>query len=195
MTQPQPQPQPGPEDQPQDPQPPQGSQQDAPQDQDKNDPGKDDIARLTATLDDERKLRKELQAKLHQIEQDQLSEQEKAVAAARDEGRAEAATSAARRLAATEFRYAAKGRIADPAAALELLDVSKLLKDGEPDADLIAAAIDRLAGPEPDDSGHQPAGRVPSGPRQPANEGDFFRQVLRGQRRLQLTHKAAGSGL
>ena len=117
-----------------------------------------------------------------------MSEAEKAVAKARDEGRAEAQEASARKLAAIEFRYAAAGRLADPAAALDLLDVSKFLgDDGEPDPRRIEAAIDRLAGPRPDPdeepvNGHAP--RVPAGPRQPvpSDGGDFIRGIV-GRRR------------
>jgi hypothetical protein len=140
-----------------------------------------------AALEAERRKNRELETRLATLEQASMTEQEKAVRKAHADGVAEATATAARRLAATEFRYAAAGRIADPAAALELLDVGKLLDEhGEPDSKRIAAAVDRLAGPPPDPAanGHQHQPRtVPAGPRPPAappaGGGDFIRSVLK----------------
>lgn len=188
MTEPQPSrqpdPAPGP---PQPPEPPQDPPAGPP------DPGKPEPdakpagPELEAALREERRARADLQKQLDELRQAQMSEQERAVAQARAEGKAEAASEAARKLAAAEFRHSATGRIADPAAALELLDVGKLLKNGEPDSELIAAVIDRLAPPEPDPGAngngyHAPPARVPAGPRQPAPDGDFLRQAMRGRR-------------
>jgi hypothetical protein len=97
-----------------------------------------------------------------------------AIAAAREQGRAEAAREAGLRLAAAEFRAAAAGRIANPDAALGVLDMSKLVTDGEPDKDAIAALVDQLAAIPP-----AAPGRVPAGPRSagPANGGgDWVRE-------------------
>jgi hypothetical protein len=98
-----------------------------------------------------------------------------AIAAAREQGRAEAAREAALRLAAAEFRAAAAGRLANPDAALGVLDLAKLVKDGEPDKDAIAALVDQLAAIPP-----AAPGRVPPGPRStgPANGGggDWVRE-------------------
>ena len=120
-----------------------------------------------------------------------MSDQEKAVAKAHQEGRAEAEGEAARQLAAVQFQHAATGRLADPAAALDLIDVGKLLDEhGQPSPKAIAAAVDRLAGPAPDpddpanaNNGHQPP-RIPGGVRQPTppDRGDWIRAAARGQR-------------
>jgi hypothetical protein len=88
-----------------------------------------------------------------------------AIAAAREQGRAEAAREAALRLAAAEFRAAATGRLANPDAALGVLDLSKLVKDGEPDKAAIGEVVDQLAAVPP------PPGHVPAGPRSPGNDG------------------------
>lgn len=139
-----------------------------------------DIRRLTRALEEERARHRETQQALSALQDQHMSAQDRAVAEAKAQGRAEAAAEAALKLAAAEFRFAAAGRIADPAAALELIDVSKLLRDGEPDPEMIAAVIDRLAPPAAP-PGAALGGRVPAGPRQPAgDDGDsFMRGVLR----------------
>ena len=104
-----------------------------------------------------------------------MTAEQKALADAKAEGRAEAAAEHARELAAAQFRAAAAGKIADPDAALELLDLAKLVKDGKPDQAAITAAVERLAAVPP------PPGSVPPGPRSPgpAAEPDFFRTLGR----------------
>jgi hypothetical protein len=135
-------------------------------------------AELEAALAAERQRAKELEARLAKIEQANMTEQEKAVAKAREEGKAEAAQEHALSLAAAEFRVQAAGKITNPDAALAVLDLSKLLKDGAPDKTAITKLVDQLAAVPP------PPGRVPPGPRDPGSNGatDFFRETLRGQR-------------
>jgi hypothetical protein len=133
----------------------------------------DEVTKLRAVLDDERKQRKAAEAKLDKLTRDGMTEQERAVATAKAEGRAEAAAEHARDLAAAEFRAKAAGRIADPAAALAVLDLDKLVKDGKPDEAAIAKLVDQLAVVP------APPGRVPPGPRQtPAGDGDWIRDQL-----------------
>jgi hypothetical protein len=144
-------------------------------------PSAEDLARLQATLDAERRDRKTLEAELAKARQGQMSDAEKAIAAARAEGKADAEAAAALRLAAAEFRAAAKDRIANPEAALAVLDLSKLVdaKTHEPDTKAIAALVDQLAAiPAPP----PPPGHVPPGPRQPApanGDTDWLRSVKR----------------
>lgn len=134
----------------------------------------EELARLRAVLDDERKQRKAADDKLAKLTTAAMTEQERAVATAREEGKAEAAAEHAQALAAAEFRAAAAGRIAKPEAALARLDLAKLVKDGKPDTAAIKAAVDDLAAVPP------PPGRVPAGPRDPGGpaNGDFFREQL-----------------
>lgn len=112
-----------------------------------------------------------------------VSADEGALAAARAEGRAEAEAKAALNLAAAEFRHAAAGRLSDPGAALGLLDLARLIgKDGQPDPELITAAVDQLAGPGQQEK-HGPL--VPPGPRQEQDQtgGDVCRMALSSWRR------------
>ena len=89
--------------------------------------------------------------RLEAIEAENLSETEKAIAAARDEGRSEALTLANTRLLQAEIRAAAAGKIADPADAIKLLDLSEfeVTDGGEVDTEAIASAIDALVEAKP----------------------------------------------
>jgi hypothetical protein len=135
----------------------------------------EDLAKVEAALAEERRLRQEDRKALDALRRDGMSEAEKAIAKARDEGKAEAAAEHARELAAAEFRAQAAGRVANPDAALAVLDLSKLLKDGKPDKTAIGKLVEQLAAVPP------PPGRVPPGPRGDGNpDGDLFRDIMRG---------------
>ena len=81
-------------------------------------------------------------------------------------------------MVAAEFRARAAGKLANIEAALGVLDLGKLIKDGEPDTKAIDALVTQLAAvpAEPPAPGH-----VPAGPRQPAANGDndWLRSVRR----------------
>lgn len=109
-------------------------------------------------LDEERAARKEaekaakaLQTELDKIKTANMSEQEKAVAAARAEGREAALAEANDRLLRSEIRAAAGGKMADPSDAPALLgDLAVFLdRDGEPDQKAIVSAIDALVKAKP----------------------------------------------
>lgn len=142
-------------------------------------PTAEDLAKLTASLDAERKRAKTLETELAALKAGQMTDQEKAVAAAREEGRAEAAKAAALVLVAAEFRAAAAGKLADPDAAIAVLDLAKLVAaDGSPDKAAIAALVGKLAAVPP------APGSIPGGPRggPPSGDGDWLHQVVRGAR-------------
>jgi hypothetical protein len=143
-----------------------------------------DLAALRAALDAERAQRAETQKALDKLRQDHMSENEKALAAAKDAGRAEAAHDAALLVAAAEFRLAAAGRLVNAEAALAALDMAKLLDaQDRPDKKRIAALVDQLAAVPPP----APApGHIPGGPRQGSNNGatggDWLRTVAQRSR-------------
>lgn len=86
-------------------------------------------------------------AKLAKIEEANASETEKAVKAARDEGRNEVLTAANQRLVNAEARaLAAEARARNPAIAVRSLDLSgvKVADDGTVDAAAIKAMLDEL---------------------------------------------------
>jgi hypothetical protein len=102
------------------------------------------------------------------------------VQAAKAEGRAEAVKAAGLKLAAAEFRAAAVGKLADPGAALALLDLSSFVKDdGEVDTPRLADLVGKLAAQLPAPA--QAPGRVPAGPQGTGATGeeDFFGAGLR----------------
>jgi hypothetical protein len=141
-------------------------------------PTAEDVARLTAALDEARRTAADAQRELAKVKRDGMTDAEKQLATARAEGKAEAEQAAALKLVAAEFRIAAAGRIANPDAALAALDLGKLAKDGEPDKKAIAALVEQLAAVPPPPP---PPGHVPTGPRAPAPNGDvdFIRQIRR----------------
>ncbi len=128
------------------------------------------------TLASERGLRTKAEKRLAEQSQAAMTETEKAIATAKDEGRAEALKQAGQRLALAEFRARAVGKLADPDAAVEYLDVAKFVKDdGEPDTDAIQAAVDKLAALV----GKPAAPNVPNGPRPDPGESDWLRSVIK----------------
>lgn len=141
------------------------------------------LARAEAALAAERRARQAAEAKLTRTEQQHMTDQEKAIAAARTEGKAEAAREAATAIAAAQFRAAAAGKLGNADAALGLLDVNRLLgPDGQPDAKAIAAAVEQLAQAAAPQAGQPAPARVPPGPRQAAEPQaeDFIRGVAAG---------------
>lgn len=102
------------------------------------------------------KASKDAEARIAELERQQLSDQERAVAEARDEGRKlaqteyEAQMSAAQtRLAESELRAALVGKVADVDAILALTDASRFVKDGEVDRDTITETAERLGAAAP----------------------------------------------
>lgn len=76
-----------------------------------------------------------------------LSDQEKAVAAAREEGRKEASESLTEKLLRAEFKAAAAGKLPD--GLVDAIDVKRFLDDdGEPDTGAIAKFVEDNALPE-----------------------------------------------
>lgn len=108
---------------------------------------------LKAVRDEARDAKRQLKAataELAKLREASLSEQERAVAAAKTEGRTEASRVAAPRLVRAELRAAAAeaglGRDA-LSGFLEYADLSKFVgEDGEPDTKAIEAAVKRLGG-------------------------------------------------
>lgn len=80
------------------------------------------------------------------LRKSQMSEAEKAIAEAKQAGRAEAATEYGTRLARTELKAAAAAKQVDLAEVLEDLDLTRYVgDDGEPDLKRIQATVDRFA--------------------------------------------------
>jgi hypothetical protein len=114
--------------------------------------GNTEDPRISKANQEAAKYRRELratQAELDKVRQAGLSEQEKAVAAAKAEGLTEATKAVAPRIVRAEFRAAAAGQVDKQTldAYLEDVDLSKFIgDDGEPDLKAIEARIKRLGG-------------------------------------------------
>lgn len=117
-------------------------------DDDLGDAGKKALDAERARAKEADKRAKAAEAELEKFRKSQMSDQEKAVAQARDEGKAEATSAAAQRLAGAEIKAALAGVVPVEKIA-EIIDDTKLEKyigeDGEPDAEKIAALRDRYA--------------------------------------------------
>lgn len=109
-------------------------------------------------LDEERSARREaerarkaLEKELADLRSQSMSDAEKAIAKAKEDGRSEALTVANRRLVTAEVRVAAAGKLADPADAVRFLDLEefKVDDDGEVDAKAVGKAIDQLIKEKP----------------------------------------------
>jgi hypothetical protein len=154
-------------------------------------PAGDDVGKLKATLAAERRARAAAEREANKLRDEHATDAEKAVAAAREEGRREALGQVAGRMVEAEVRAAAAGKLADPADAIRLLDLTGFVDDaGEIDGKAIVAAVDELVEAKPylaaeakaaAGNGSRPA---PQGTRPgPALEGDgdaFLRRVVRG---------------
>lgn len=133
-------------------------------------PIEEQLRRLESALHAEREARRAAERRLAD-----------ATTTARDEGINQGRTSATmdmgRRLAGAEFRARSAGRVNDPAAALDLLDLSRMVgADGEPDMDAIEDAVARLVAAIPKPS-TPVAPTVPNGARDYVDT-DWLRQQL-----------------
>lgn len=138
----------------------------------------DPATELRAALNEERRRHRETMQALSQLQQQGMTSQERAIAEAKAAGKSEAVREAGLRVAAAEFRALAAGKLADPGAALELLDLSKFVgEDGEVDKDGLTAMVDKLAKQVLGATGKQ----IPAGPMGDAapDDGDFLRTALR----------------
>jgi flagellar biosynthesis/type III secretory pathway protein FliH len=138
------------------------------------------LARAEAALDQERAQHRTAQQELARLRREGMTDQERLVAEARQAGKAEALQAAGLQVAAAEFRALAAGKLADPAAALEDLNLARFVgEDGTVNKRSLAAMVDRLAAaaaplaPKP--------GSIPGGPHGATGETDFIRQAM-GQR-------------
>lgn len=110
------------------------------------------------------KQAKSLQKELDELRQASMSEQEKAVEAAKAAGRAEAVLESGKRLARAELRAQGSEKGLDVTALIEDVDLSKFVgADGEPDEQAISKAVDRWAAMAP--ASQRPRGDIGQGVR------------------------------
>lgn len=122
--------------------------------------GKGGKEAVLADLTSERKARREAEkqakaatAELQKLQEANMNEVDRALSAAKAEGRTEALREAGTRMVDAEVRAAAAGRNVDTDALLEGLDRTKFLgDDGDPNRDAITAFVNRIA-PSPQERG------------------------------------------
>jgi hypothetical protein len=97
------------------------------------------------------KENKQAKTDLEKLQQAAMSDQEKAVAAARAEASTETATRYHSRIVSAEIRAAAGGKLADPSDAVRLLDLSQFTLDDSDEVDqkAVQTAIDDLLRAKP----------------------------------------------
>lgn len=132
---------------------------------------------------------KTMQAELEQLRTATQSEQERAIAAAKAEGRAEVLAESNRRLIAAEVKAAAASRLHDPADALRLLDLDQFEvgADGAVNVDSITAAIAELVEAKPYlAAGAKPApaptGSAEGGAREPNSPKSLTEQIVEAEK-------------
>lgn len=151
-----------------------------------------------AALDAERAARKvaekaarDAQSALKKREDADKSEHERAVDAAREEGKTEVTTAFQKRLLSAEVRARAAGKFANPALALKLVDFGEndakaWGEDGEINAAAIDAEITRLLDAEPylkaKNGATAPAGDLDGGKGAGAKTTVDMNDLIRGRR-------------
>lgn len=141
-------------------------------------------------LDAERKARrtaeraaKAAQAEIEQLKEAQLSDNERAIAEAKREAKAEVLSEVNTRVLRAEIRAVATGRLTDPADALTFLDLTEfeVSEDGDVDTKSISKAIDDLVKSKPYLAAGRPSGDVDSGARgtSPNPSGDMNSMIRR----------------
>lgn len=140
-------------------------------------------------LERERKARQKLERDLKKMQEATQSESEKALAAARAEGRTEALSVSNARILRAEVKAAAGGVLQDPNDAVRMLDLDdfEVDEDGEVDAKAIEAAVIRLAKDKPylavgAKPSALPGGGAKPSTGQPNNMDDVIRAAARGAR-------------
>lgn len=113
--------------------------------------GDDDVEKWKSLSRKMEREKKQAQRELEELRKQSMSEQEKAVADARAEGRAEALKTANERLLKAEVRALAAGVLADPNDAIHLLDLSGYDPDDDGDFDrkAIKADLQKLVAAKP----------------------------------------------
>lgn len=140
-------------------------------------------------LERERKARQKLEREYKRLQEANQTEAEKAIAAARAEGRTEGLSVSNARILRAEVKAAAGGVLQDPNDAVRLLDLDEFEvgEDGEIDAKAIKAAVSRLAKDKPYLAAGVKPSALPGGGAMPStgqtqNMDDVIRAAARGSR-------------
>lgn len=149
-----------------------------------------DLLAKLPTVEEAKRLR-EAEQELEQLKRQQMSDQERQIAEARDQAKKDVAAEMGDRLAAAEFRAAARGRIPALDALLEDLNLAKFLgEDGSPDLEAIQKRVDALVpaapeggqNPNPNPDLEQGAGKPPGSGASVAAGADLYDQYKKRKR-------------
>jgi hypothetical protein len=166
------------------------------------DAGKKAIDAMKAKWQAEKTKRTDLEAKLAAATAKKSTGEDDEVAQARQQAMSEAVTAATKkandRILASEIKLAAVGKLANPALALKLLDLSQFEvdDDGNVDADEISDAIADLIKNEPylAAQGRKFQGNADAGPRNGAKAGQLSAEQVKAMTPEQIV-EAQGKGL
>jgi len=113
--------------------------------------GKNAIDRMKATVAAAKAEAAQTRAELDELRRQSMTDQEKAIAAAREEGAASVTAMVNERILLAEIRAAAAGKLNDPADAVLLIDPKQftISPDGTVDTSAINSAIETLVKSKP----------------------------------------------
>jgi hypothetical protein len=155
-----------------------------PKDEPLGEPGKRALEEERNARRTAEKAARDAQAQLDKLRTEVGSDQEKAVAKARAEGKAEALTTATERLVKAEIKVAAAGKFANPNDAVRLLDHDEFVtEDGDVDEKKLEKAIDKLLKDSPYLAGGGKRGDFEAGTRQTAPNGTDMNDLIRSRMR------------
>lgn len=165
------------------------SQQDPPPDPPENDPpdppeppdegDSEEVKALKTALAAARKDRVEARKALDELKAAQMSESEKAVSAARDEGYAKGRAEAAIDKAEARFRSLATGKVAELDTLISHIDMTRFVDEGEVNEEAIKSAVEAFAkvAPATTPPAYQTVRKGP-GDGAPTPTADFIRSVM-----------------
>ena len=138
---------------------------------------------VLADLAKERDKRQKLEEEITELKKKQMTEAEKAVADAKEEGKKEATLEANRRIVKSEIKAAAGGKLSNPEDAAALIgDLDRFITaKGEVDDKAIAAAIDDLVKSKPYLAANGSKAKALPGGGKEHTTGSSFNDTLRRQ--------------
>lgn len=150
------------------------------EDQGQEGSGSEEVRALRTALAAARKDRADARRALDELKQSQMSEAEKAVAQARDEGYKAGRAEAAIDKAEARFRSLATGKVAELDTLMEHIDLKRFVSEGEVDEDAIKKTVDAFAKAAPATPAAPKYETVRKGPGDgtPNGDKDFFRSVM-----------------
>lgn len=162
---------------------PNGDDDDTGDDED-DEPSGDELAKWKALSRKNEKAAKQAQRELDRLKQSTQTDAERAVEAAKEEGRKEALAKATEKVVKSEIKAAATGKLANPGLALKLLDRDDFVDDdGEIDERALKRAIDDLIKENPGLALRRGGGGFDGGARRTGDDDSDMNALIRDRMR------------